>query len=145
LTTTTSPSYTDTNVPLTELRYRVRAVDIHGNVGSASNEIAIATPTDAGTTPSIPTMLTLLPNSPNPFEGTTSLHVGLPKAGEVRIEVYDVAGRRVATRTSTLSAGWRDVVFDGRGDNGQALASGVYFYRVHAAGETHTRKMVISR
>ncbi len=145
LTTTTSPSYTDTSVPLTELRYRVRAVDIHGNVGSASNEIAIATPTGIGTTPSLPKALTLLPNSPNPFEGTTSLHVGLPKAGEVRVEVYDVAGRRVASRTMTLAAGWRDVIFDGRGDSGQPLASGVYFYSVHAAGETHTRKMVISR
>jgi len=44
-----------------------------------------------------------------------------------------------------LPAGWRDVEFDGRNDNGDLLASGVYFYRVNAAGETHTRKMVIGR
>lgn len=139
-------SHTDVGVPMTELNYRMNAVDIHGNVSNNSNGITIDAPTGIGDTPSIPKALTLLPNSPNPFNGSTSLHIGMPKAGDVRLEVYDVAGRRVATRSAgQLAAGWRNVTFDGRADGGQLLASGVYFYRVYAGGEMHTRKMVISR
>jgi hypothetical protein len=74
------------------------------------------------------------------------LRVGLPKASDVAIEVFDVAGRRVRSElTATLAAGWRDIDFDGRDAVGQTLPSGVYFYRVRAAGETITRKMVIAR
>ena len=139
-------AYVDVSVPMMQLNYRMNAVDIHGNVSNNSNGITIDAPTGIGETPSLPKALTLLPNSPNPFNASTALHVGMPKAGEVRLEVYDVAGRRVATRdVGQLSAGWREVVFDGRADSGKMLASGVYFYRVHAGGETHMRKMVISR
>jgi hypothetical protein len=139
-------AYVDVGAPMMELNYRMNAVDIHGNVSSNSNGITIDAPTGIGDTPSIPKALTLLPNSPNPFSGSTSLRVGVPKAGDVRFEVYDVAGRRVATRDAgQLAAGWRELVFDGRADSGAMLASGVYFYRVYAGNETHTRKLVISR
>lgn len=139
-------SYIDMGAPMTELNYRMNAVDIHGNVSNNSNGVTIDAATGIGDTPSIPKALTLLPNSPNPFNGSTALHIGMPKAGDVRLEVYDVAGRRVATRNAgQLAAGWREVSFDGRTDGGQPLASGVYFYRVYAGGEMHTRKMVISR
>lgn len=139
-------AYVDMGVPMMELNYRMNAVDVNGNVSNNSNGITIDAPTGIGDTPSIPKALTLLPNSPNPFSGSTVLHLGMPKAGEVRLEVYDVAGRRVASRNAgQLSAGWREVAFDGRADSGQMLASGVYFYRVYAGNEMHTRKMVISR
>jgi hypothetical protein len=142
----TGTTYTDVGIPMTAVYYRMHAVDIHGNSSTNSNQVTIDAPTGIGDTPSIPKELTLLPNSPNPFSGSTALHIGLPKTGEVRLEVYDVAGRRVVARNvGQLAAGWREVAFDGRADNGQPLASGVYFYRVYAGNETHTRKMVISR
>jgi flagellar hook assembly protein FlgD len=90
--------------------------------------------------------LTVRGNMPNPFNATTTLRIGLPKAGEVEIEVFDVAGRRVRSeRTGTLAAGWRELSFQARDASGQTLPSGVYFYRVKANGETLTRKMVIAR
>ncbi len=142
----TGTTYTDVGIPMTAVYYRMHAVDIHGNSSTNSNQVTIDAPTGIGGTPSIPKALTLLPNSPNPFSATTSLHVGVPKTSDVRLEVYDVAGRRVVARSvGQLSPGWREVAFDGRGDNGQLLASGVYFYRVYAGSEMHTRKMVISR
>jgi serine protease AprX len=83
---------------------------------------------------------------PNPFTASTTLRVGLPRASEVEIDVFDVAGRRVRSeRTPTLAAGWREISFDARGASGKPLASGVYFYRVTAAGATVTKKMVIAR
>ena len=98
-----------------------------------------------GNTPPI-TALTVLDNMPNPFTETTTLRIGLPKASDVEIDVFDVAGRSVRIEhTATLAAGWREVSFDARDAAGQALPSGVYFYRVKAAGQTITRKMVIAR
>jgi hypothetical protein len=146
IATSASPSHVDMGVPQSALYYVVRARDIHANVGPPSNEASLPTPTGIGDTPSLPKALTLLPNSPNPFGSSTELHVGLPKASDVRVEVYDVAGRRVLTRDlGRLAAGWRNVRFDGRDESGRALPGGVYFYRVTAGSETHTRKMVIAR
>ena len=139
-------SYTDIGAPLTTLYYRINAIDIHANSGPNSNQVTIDHATSIGDTPRIPAELTLLPNTPNPFSGTTELQVGLPKAADAHLEVYDVAGRRVLARDlGRLAAGWRQIDFDGRDDRGQSLSAGVYFYRVTVAGETVTRKMVMAR
>ena len=61
------------------------------------------------------------------------------------MHVYDVAGRRVATRSVTLDAGWREVTFDALDDGRRPLASGVYFLQVSAGGLTRTQKLVIQR
>jgi hypothetical protein len=146
IATTNNTSYTDVAAPGTALYYRVRARDIHSNVGPASNEASTPIPTGIGDTPSAPTELTLLPNSPNPFRASTELRVGVPKAGDVQIEVYDVAGRRVFSRElGRVTPGWKTISFDGRDESGGLLAGGVYFCRVTSAGETQTRKMVIAR
>jgi hypothetical protein len=64
----------------------------------------------------------------------------------VRVEVFDVAGRRVRdTLMPAQAKGWSDVRLDARDDRGRLLPSGVYFYRVHAGHETVTKKMVIAR
>ena len=127
--------------------YKVVAVDIHDNTSGDSNEAMISPiPTDVGgDSPSIRS-LTVLPNVPNPFSRTTELQIGLPNASDVRIEVFDVAGRRVAARTvAQVSAGWQRLTFDGRDDTGRPLVSGVYFCRVIAAGNSATRKLVVYR
>jgi hypothetical protein len=60
--------------------------------------------------------------------------------------VFDVAGRRVAARSlGSKPAGWQSISIDAVGDDRRPLASGVYFYRITAAGQTQTRKMVIAR
>ncbi len=102
--------------------------------------------TAIGDTPAFPKSLTLLPNSPNPFGSSTEVRVGLPHEADVRLDVFDVAGRRVASRDAgRMNAGWVRIGFDGRDDRGRALASGVYFYRVTAGRETTTHRMVIGR
>jgi hypothetical protein len=123
--------------------YIVTAYDVHGNQSAASNETP--TTTNVGNTPPL-TSLAVLPNSPNPFSATTLLSIGLPKPSDISIEVFDVAGRRVKTsQVKGAGAGWRHIEFAGTDDVGRPLASGVYFYRVTAAGSTVTRKMVITR
>jgi hypothetical protein len=136
---------TDSSAPASALYYIVTATDIHQNQGAKSNEAAVTAATGVGNLPPV-TALTVLQNHPNPFTSETELMVGLPAKSDIRVEIYDVAGRRVReTLLANQASGWRSLRIDSRDDRGQSLASGVYFYRVHAGGETVTKKMVIAR
>lgn len=102
-------------------------------------------PTGVGDTPLAPAGV-LATNYPNPFAAETNITVSLANDANVHIEVFDVAGRNVRTvRLGQMAAGSTDVKFDGIGSDGRPLASGVYFCRVHAAGQVATRKIVITR
>ena len=135
----------DNSAPAGPLYYIVTAYDVHANQSAPSNEASVGASTGAGNLPPI-TALTVLQNRPNPFSTSATFDLGLPLASEVSVEVYDVAGRRVATRAlGTRPLGWQSVTLDGNDNTGKPLASGVYFYRISAAGQTLTRKMVIAR
>jgi len=81
---------------------------------------------------------------PNPFNPTTTIAFGLPEPADVSIEVYDVSGRlvRVLERGSR-GAGYHRVVWDGKNDGGAEVASGVYFCRLDALGESRRARMVL--
>lgn len=136
---------TDTSPPASAIYYIVTAYDVHANQSAPSNEATVQPATGVGNLPPI-TALTVLQNHPNPFTGETELEIGLPASSDVNVEVFDVAGRKVSTITvKQAAAGWDKMAFSGRDSRGRPLASGVYFYRVHANGTTVTRKMVITR
>ena len=86
------------------------------------------------------------PSHPNPFSSTTEIAFHLPHAGRASLRVYDVAGHVVATLLDRdLSAGPHVATWDGRGDSGNRVASGMYFYRL-ASSEGHgVRRMLIIR
>jgi hypothetical protein len=143
--TPTGPNAMDVGAPPGELRYFVTAFDVHDNESEPSNEEVVDASTDIGNTPA-PTALTVRQNHPNPFQAMTEFEIGLPASSVVSIEVFDVAGRRVSTmEIKGAKAGWNRVPFAGRDERGRPLASGVYFYRIHASGWTTTEKMVITR
>ena len=82
----------------------------------------------------LPTQFALGQNYPNPFNPTTKLHYELPKDALVKLVVYDVLGRQVATVVDgRQSAGVYDATF-----SASSFASGVYFYRLHAEGIDRT-------
>jgi hypothetical protein len=90
--------------------------------------------------------IALISNYPNPFSGRTTFDINLVADANVSVDVFDVAGRRVRhVDIGRMSAGARTLSFDGFGEDGRILASGVYFYRVTANGAAVTRKMVIAR
>ncbi|MCH8569568.1 MAG: T9SS type A sorting domain-containing protein [Balneolales bacterium] len=96
-----------------------------------------ATSTGEGT--EIPAMVDLQQNYPNPFNPATLIRYALPESAQVRLEVYNIAGQRVATLVNAhQTAGWHDTRFDG-----SALSSGVYLYRLTAGNTTITRKMLL--
>ena len=90
---------------------------------------------------------TTLRGWPNPFREDCELSFDLPHAGFVSLDVYDVAGRRLRTleRGSWRPAGTYRSVWDGRGDDGNRLRSGVYFMRLSTGSEKRVERMVYLR
>ncbi len=83
-------------------------------------------------------------NSPNPFGPSTSIAFALPARAPARIEVFDVAGRRVrALLDATMDAGPHAATWDGRDDAGSRVAAGVYLARLTALGRSSTVRMVV--
>ncbi len=88
---------------------------------------------------------TLAQNVPNPFNPSTAITFTVRHRTHVELTVYDVAGRRVRTLVSESRVPGlvHRVEWNGRGDNGGRVASGVYFYRLTTGGFTRTKKMVL--
>jgi hypothetical protein len=88
--------------------------------------------------------MALDPNWPNPFSAATSgttIRYRLPTDSRVRLEVFNITGRRLAVLVNKeMPAGEHKVAFEGFG-----LAGGVYIYRLIANGDVITRKMLMVR
>ncbi len=81
---------------------------------------------------------------PNPFNPATTIAFLLPQAVRVRLDIHDAAGRRVRTLADDeRAAGRHEVRWDGRGDDGGVVASGVYFCRMEAGSFRETRRMTL--
>jgi hypothetical protein len=84
----------------------------------------------------------LHPARPNPFAGSTEMAFDLPEPSLVTIHVYDVRGRRVAIVTEgQRDPGSHSATWDGRGDNGERLQSGIYFARFTARSLVSDRRL----
>jgi galactose oxidase-like protein len=92
----------------------------------------------------LPTAFALYGNQPNPFRGTTVIPFDLPIAVPVRIEVYDVLGRRVATLADApYPAGFHSVEWDLREQSGVRARPGIYLYRMTAGAFRAKGKMSV--
>jgi len=96
-----------------------------------------------------PAKTTLLPNYPNPFNPETWIPYQLAKPANVTITIYDAKGSVVRTLVlghqleGYYTEQQRAAYWDGRNTVGERVASGVYFYQLHADAISLTRKMVI--
>ncbi len=113
-------------------------------VYSDGTESRILFETGPITTPAM--ALVLHQNLPNPFNPRTVIGYYLPETCRVRLEVFNVTGRRVNLLVDkTQAKGNYSVDWDGRETQGTASASGVYFYRLTAGKTTLSRKMILLR
>ncbi|MFQ5568664.1 MAG: DUF5666 domain-containing protein [Rhodothermales bacterium] len=84
-------------------------------------------------------------NYPNPFRSGTTITFSVsaqPSSRRVMLSIYDIRGRRVATLIDgMLAPGMHQVRWEGRGQGGMPLSSGVYFYRLQQ-GDLAARKMM---
>ena len=99
-----------------------------------------ATPTAvSGSTPS----LKLGYSVPNPMGGESRVEFTLESAQNIRLDVFDVAGRRVRQIESGFrTSGLHSARWDGRTDDGREAPSGVYFFRLKSGNQVLTSRLV---
>jgi uncharacterized delta-60 repeat protein len=91
-----------------------------------------------------PSEFVLSQNYPNPFNPTTRIEFTLAKSGFVTLKIYDLGGRVVRTLVSQqLSAGYKSVTWDGKNQDGNDAASGVYFYELKVGDFSQSKKMLL--
>lgn len=84
-------------------------------------------------------------NRPNPFAGRTQIEFDLPQEMSVRLEVFDLSGRRLRTLClGTLPGGHHSAEWDRRDSAGNQAHPGVYLYRLVAGRFRGERKMVLT-
>jgi len=133
--------YEDRTVVPGWYEYRLAVRDVFGAESLVDTWVAV--PGGDG----VPRVTSLDAARPNPFGERLVLHYGLPVSSHVRLSVYDLAGRRVATVVDGVQpAGWHSAVWNGNDVAGRLVASGMYFARLEAAGgATQVRKIVVAR
>ena len=130
--------------PWDELRY------VEGPMAGESIDLAFGIVCDiwAGVDDSdAPPEFNLRQNIPNPFNPSTAVVYEVPaQGGHVEIVVFDVAGRRVTTLVDDeMTAGVKMVTWDGTTEEGERLASGIYFCRMKASGVEDEIKMLLMK
>jgi ligand-binding sensor domain-containing protein len=135
------------------VRYRSIAIDRDGNKWLGTKSMGAVRFRESGAIPSSvrsrgesPRALAILGNRPNPFNPSTTIEFTLPEAGRAELAVYDITGRKVRTLVSGFGKnGKYATVWDGRDDDGQPVASGIYLARLVAGKTAITRKMALVR
>ncbi len=90
-----------------------------------------------------PTALCFYPPRPNPAAGSIRFAYDLPKAETVRLEVFDLSGRRVANVMSErVEAGRHELRWNPR-EHGEGIAAGLYFARFSVPGMTRMARIVL--
>jgi len=93
----------------------------------------------------LPTLTFQVDNHPNPFNPLTTITYSLPRAGHLKLNIYNVRGQLIRTLVDEVRPAGENqtVVWDGTDSRGAEAASGVYFYEVRAEGESNIGKMTL--
>ena len=98
-----------------------------------------------------PSHFQILQNYPNPFNPSTTIRVGVPKSGQMRIKIFDLLGNEVRRLVEEqIAAGWHTYEWNGMNATDTPVSSGVYFYQAdflyhNNSVSTRSGKMVFIR
>ena len=91
----------------------------------------------------VPKSVELLQNYPNPFNPSTIIRYGVPKASDVKVEIFNLLGQKVITLVDRNQiAGTYEVTWNGNSASGNIVAGGMYFYRLRIGDTAVTKKMI---
>ena len=96
----------------------------------------------------LPQSFELRPSAPNPFNPETSIayRIGGGEAVRTSLRIYSSTGQLVRTLVDGVgSPGEHSVIWDGRDDRGQSVASGMYLYRLSAGQFVSTQRMMLAK
>jgi hypothetical protein len=128
--------------------YRLQSVDQQDHPSDLSSEVSVVV-TDVGPQDVVPTTFSLGPTYPNPFNASTRIpfEVETGQRGSavlVRLEIFDVRGRRVCTLINgVLPTGKHVASWDGTDSFGKRAASGIYFVRLICSNAVLSRKLLL--
>ena len=92
----------------------------------------------------LPERFALGPNYPNPFNPSTIIPYQLAASSQVRLEVFNLLGQRIATLVDEeRPAGFHTATWHATDGAGRAVAAGVYIYRMTVGVERQTGRMVL--
>ncbi len=136
--TTTAPTFTDVGAIADQVNfYRITAVDSSGNESDLSLEVSVLT--DINNQSIMPKQFALHQNFPNPFNPSTTIRFDLPERSQVKLVIYDMLGREIATLLDgTLAAGYQSIEWKAN------VATGLYFYRIEAVSIDDSAKRFVS-
>ena len=92
--------------------------------------------------PQIPKNFELLINYPNPFNPTTTIEFKIKGEAHVKLNVFDIYGRKVATLINGVSLS-NKLIWNGKNDQGQLVPAGVYFARLESGNTIMNKKMIV--
>jgi hypothetical protein len=122
--------------------YRIADVSLDG-AETMHDFVATATPL---TSSGMPTEYWLAQNYPNPFNADTHIEFKLAEPGHTTLKIYNTMGQLVRTLVDRdMEANHHKVLWNGRNDSGQMVASGIYFYRLASGRFAETKKMSFLR
>ena len=95
----------------------------------------------------IPTQFALHQNYPNPFNPSTQISFDIPDGSElVRLNVYNILGKKVSTLLdNVVNPGKHKVEWNAKDNEGNPVASGIYFYELSSSSFTARKKMLLIR
>lgn len=125
--------------------YWLESVDLDGAThffGPVS--VVVGNPENPETPPVIPTVTELLNAYPNPFNPITTIPYTLKKAGDVKIEIFNVKGQMIWNYENNHDkAGYFSINWNGKDNNAKSVASGIYYYRMTSGKYTASKKIVL--
>ncbi|NQV30696.1 MAG: T9SS type A sorting domain-containing protein [Candidatus Marinimicrobia bacterium] len=94
--------------------------------------------------PQFPETFLMHQNFPNPFNPITNIDYGLAELGDVSVTIYDITGQ-IVRQTELLgqSAGWYTFTWNGTGESGQSVSSGLYLCQIQSRSESEVVKMLL--
>jgi len=138
--TSTKPrhyQFKDSNLKVGSYYYRLKQIDVDGAV-KYSRIIEV--------TFGVPTVYKLGQNYPNPFNPETSISFQVPKTSHIKIDVFNLLGQHIRTLVDEKkSPESYQIIWNGFDDQGQAVSSGVYLYKMQAGDFTAIKKMALVR
>lgn len=144
ITEVTELSYEDAPTAEGSYGYYV-VVRYDSNEESAATETVFLDFTD-GEFSNVPTVNKLSGNYPNPFNPVTQIKYSIKEQGLVKLEIYDIRGRKVKELVNeTRAAGNHSETWLGRDEKGNSVGSGIYFYKLRVGRYTSTKKMLLMK
>ena len=94
----------------------------------------------------IPDVFALHNNYPNPFNPVTNIRYDIPVASDVRIDIYNIAGKKVRTLVSREhQPGRYKIQWNATNEFGSPVATGMYIYKIHAKDFVSVKKLLLMK